>query len=131
MNYMIDMSIHGVLKITFKDLLEVVWKIIDDHENANDIKMILQWEILDSENKCYTGRLGRLVNCLNGYDDRVIIQISDNEQIGQIISVIRRRLLDDDDEEYTIEKHREMAREELILRGYNHEIIENWLKHLE
>ena len=37
--------------------------------------------MLDSECKCFTGRITRLINCQNGFSDLVKINISDNQQI--------------------------------------------------
>ena len=59
-----------------------------------EIQKRMNEEMLDSECKCFTGRISRLVNCLSGYSDKVVIQISENEEINNIISVIinKRRL---------------------------------------
>jgi hypothetical protein len=121
---------HSIINLTFKELLHVVWTCILEHEHKNDIKQVLNQEIVDSENKCYTGRLGRLINCLNGYDERVIIKISDNEQIGQVISAVYTRLMNNEDEEYSITKHKDIARQELLDMGYIIDTIETWLGHL-
>ena len=48
----------------------------------------------DSVCKCFTGRMSRLINCLNGFDDLVEIKISDKEQIGNIIVTIRNKLIE-------------------------------------
>ena len=45
----------------------------------------------DSLCKCFTGRMSRLINCLNGFDELVQINISENEQIGQIIILVREQ----------------------------------------
>jgi hypothetical protein len=36
---------------------------------------------------CFTGRITRLVNCLNGFDPEVVIKISDNEQISYLVEI--------------------------------------------
>jgi SOS response regulatory protein OraA/RecX len=33
--------------------------------------------------------------------------------------------------EYTVEKHKECAMEELLERGYTKEVIEEWIQHIE
>jgi hypothetical protein len=73
---------------------------------------------------CYTGRLTRVVNCLNGYYDDIVIQISNNEQISNIISVIMKK-------ETTIEKIKEEFMKEMKERDYNEEIINTWLSYIE
>ena len=72
--------------------------------------MILNDEITDSQCKCYTGRMSRLINCLNGYMDKVEIKISDTEQIGYVINAVELELLN---------------------RQYNIDIIEQWIVHIE
>jgi hypothetical protein len=84
--------------------------LIEINEYSTDIKMILNDEITDSQCKCYTGRMSRLINCLNGYMDKVEIKISDTEQIGYVINAVELELLN---------------------RQYNIDIIEQWIVHIE
>ena len=80
----------------------------------------------DSECKCFTGRISRLVNCLSGYSDKVRIQISETEEIGNIISVImNKRGLK------TIENLKEEVSIALKERGYADEKIVEWLEYIE
>ena len=74
-----------------------------------------------------TGRISRLVNCLAGYDDLVVVQIAYNEQIGTIIELIRTRL----GENYNIEEHKRISILELIERGYSQEVISEWVGYIE
>jgi hypothetical protein len=85
--------------------------------------------MLDSECKCFTGRITRLVNCLNGLSDLVKINISNNQQIGNIIIIIKEQL--GNNYIYTIEKHKELVKNELQERGYNETIINEWLDYIE
>ena len=39
--------------------------------------------------KCFTGRMSRLVYVLNGFDDRIQINISKNQEIGNMIIVTK------------------------------------------
>ena len=41
--------------------------------------------------KCFTGRITRLVNCLLSFDDDVVIKISDNEQISNVLLAIKSK----------------------------------------
>ena len=68
-------DVHSILNVTFSETLYFVWNIIKLHNNRNDILNILNDEMKDSLCKCFTGRLSRLINCLNGFDDRVNIMI--------------------------------------------------------
>jgi hypothetical protein len=129
MEYCGDDSIHSVLGIRFKELLTSVWDIIRSHTNKNDILAILNDEINDANCKCFTGRMSRLINCLNGFDDRVNISIADNSQIGNIILLVRKRL--ESENKYTVSDHKELVREELEERGYSSMVISEWIEYIE
>ena len=90
------------------------------------IQKRLNEEMQDSECKCFTGRISRLVNCLSGYSDKVCIQISENEEINNIISVIMSKR-----ELKTIEILKEEVRLALTERGYADEKIAEWLEYVE
>ncbi len=116
-------DVHTELNITFKELLIYVINRIEINPHKDEIKRILNDEIKDSLCKCFTGRISRLINCLNGFDPEVNITISDNEQISQII-ILTRELLSKD---YTVEKHKELTIKELKERGYSDDIIKEWI----
>jgi hypothetical protein len=86
-------------------------------------------EMQDAQCKFFTGRLSRLVNCLNGFDENIVIQISDGEQIGITISTIQKKL--ELDNQYTVERFKEEINTELTERGFSKEIIMEWLEHIE
>jgi len=55
-----------------------------------------------AECKCFTRKITRLVNCLSGFDNAhfvydVVIKISDNEQIGNVLLAIRSKYKKDDE----------------------------------
>ena len=127
--YSSNLDFHSVLLLNFKELLCHCWKTINNLETKDEIKKILNIEMLDSECKCFTGRITRLVNCLNGLSDLVKINISDNQQIGNIIIIIKEQLIDNYN--YTIERHKELVKNELQERGYNEIIINEWLVYIE
>jgi len=124
-------EIHSFLGITFKELLLSVWSIIrkKSNEERRCIIEILNMEMTDSVCKCFTGRMSRLINCLNGIDERVSITISDNEQIGNIIINIMKKL--QANSEYTSELHRELVEKELLERGFTQDIIQIWIDSIE
>jgi len=119
---------HSVLFITFKELLLYVWELIQENKNKDEIKNILNNEILDTECKCFTGRLTRLLNSLNGFNDLIEIKISDNQQIGNIIVLMKNELELKND--YTIEKHKQLVMDELRERGYDDNIIHEWIEYI-
>jgi len=64
---------------------------------------------------------------LNGFCPLVSIQISENEQIGNIIVIIKEKLTNS----YTIENHKEHVKKELVERGYSKDIIDTWIGFIE
>jgi Leucine-rich repeat (LRR) protein len=121
-------DIHTVLNITFEELLVAI--VIEMEKLSPDIqkeiKQRLNEEMQESECKCFTGRISRLVNCLSGYSDKVKIQISESEEIGNIISVIlEKRGLK------LIEILKKEASVALKERGYDETKINEWLEFVE
>ena len=127
--YCKDAVLHSTLHITFKELLLHVFSRIESNENKREIKNVLNGEMSDSVCKCFTGRMSRLINCLNGFDDLVSIRISDTEQIGQIIGMVKEQLVASN--EYTVEKHKRLATEELAARDYSEKVISEWIDFIE
>ena len=124
--YCKDESVHSTLDITFADLLVAVWNRISKSEHLVEIKNILNIEMQDASCKCFTGRMSRLLNCLNGFDPLVEIKIGDCEQIGTIISLVKTQL----GEEYTIAKHKTISKERLLDLGYEMKVIDEWLEYI-
>ena len=121
-------DIHTMLNITFKELFTAV--VIEMDKLSPDLQIEIQKrmneEMQDSECKCFTGRISRLVNCLSGYSDKVCIHISENEEINNIISVIMSKR-----ELKTIEVLKEEVNLALTERGYADEKITDWLEYVE
>ena len=126
--YLDCIDIHSMLNITFKELFIAVVIEIESlsMELQIEIKKRLNEEMQDSECKCFTGRISRLVNCLSGYSDKVRIQISENEEINNIISVIMSKR-----ELKTIEMLKKEVNLALTERGYADEKIAEWLEYVE
>jgi Leucine-rich repeat (LRR) protein len=121
-----EKDIHTLLDLSFSDVLIAVWNRIIDSPYSEDIKKTLNTEMQDAECKCFTGRISRLVNCLSGYDELVEVKISDSEQIGAVIELVKNRL-----SVYTVEEHQIRARIELSERGFDENIIELWIGYIE
>ncbi len=122
-------DIHMAIGITFKELLLSVWSVIRKHSERDNILEVLNCEMTDSICKCFTGRISRLINCLNGFDDRINIAIPDSIQIGNLIIIIGQKL--ENNGEYTVEKHKQMVYEELSERGFTDDIIRIWIENIE
>jgi hypothetical protein len=129
MEYLEDTSIHTILNITFGELLLHVFNRIQINEHKDEIKRILNVEMHESVCKCFTGRISRLINCLNGFDELVNIKIAENEQISQIISVVQNKLIKEGN--YSVELHREQVINSLKELDYENYIINEWVNYIE
>jgi Leucine-rich repeat (LRR) protein len=127
MEYSDNPDIHSRFGLTFSELLLNVLSLIEDqhHENKEVIFNIMNQEMADAQCKCFTGRISRLVNCLNGFDPNIIIQISNSEQIGNIIGLIQRQL--EVTGTYLTQTHKDLVRKELLERGYDDKVINDWV----
>jgi Leucine-rich repeat (LRR) protein len=119
LDYCNDKTIHSVLNVTFEEILNSIWSKIRISEYKNEIIKILNIEMLDSECKCFTGRLTRLVNCLNGFDANIKIEIDNNEQMSNISKILYNKY-------DNIEDYKRELRKEFEERGYSEEDIQIW-----
>ncbi|NDH07872.1 leucine-rich repeat domain-containing protein, partial [bacterium] len=125
--YMKCEVVHTRLNVTFTEVLQVVYSYICN--NSNELCKEEHWkrlneEMNDSDCKCFTGRITRLVNTLTGFDSNVSIQILPNEQIANVILAVGEML--DNNNNYSVEEHKRIAETELLERGYEKEVIRPW-----
>jgi Leucine-rich repeat (LRR) protein len=126
--YISSKDVHSTLNITFTELLINVLSFIDQHKAKEEIYKVLEQEMNDTICKCFTGRMSRLINCLNGFDDHIVIHIGNIEQIGNIIILIKEKLISEN--KYTVELHKEIVMKELYDRGYNENVIDEWIRYI-
>jgi Leucine-rich repeat (LRR) protein len=121
-------SVHSLLNITFEEALLHVLEYINLELKANrdDILNILETEILDSECKCFTGRISRLINCLNGYTPLVKVEIPDNIAISNIIVMVKNNYKGDN-----VDELKELVKTELLERGYVLDTITEYLEYVD
>ncbi len=119
LNYCDDPTEHSTYLITYSDLLIYVWSRI---RNKDEILKVLNQEITDGLCMCFTGRLTRLLNVLVGFYDDIELQISDSEQITNIIMSLKNK--------YEDEQLKEAVKKELIERQYSEAIINEWLEYI-
>lgn len=124
-SYSEDMSVHSQLYVNFENVLRGVWNRIRVNPHSKEVKIRLMEEMRDSHDKCFTGRISRLVNCLSGFDELVSIQLSDSDRIGTIIFTIKNSL-----NPYDRERHIFEARLRLRESGYDDETTEEWVYHI-
>lgn len=125
--YINSAEIHTLLNVTFSDVFyAVVYEIhnlpIEYHSN---IKIRLNEEMIESNCKCFTGRISRLVNCLSGFSDKININLSESEEISNVISVMQIKYFHD------ITEMKEQIKKELLNRGYKQSLINEWLVHID
>jgi len=130
--YVADTTVHSLLLLTFSEVLWfIIQTILTDFSDIIQVEIfkILNQEIKDADCKCFTGRMNRIINCLNGFSPLVSINIKDGEQIGNIIILVKNKL------ElmgiYTIEKHKIDVEKELLERNYDIETIKTWLEYID
>ncbi|ATZ80669.1 leucine rich repeat protein [Bodo saltans virus] len=123
--YCEDVTVHSVLNITFAELLISVYDFILKHKHKDEIFSVLNKEITDSLCKCFTGRITRLINSLNGFDDNIVINISDAEQIGNIFIMVKQKL--ELEEKYSDDLFKEIVTKELQERNYDESTIKEWI----
>jgi hypothetical protein len=133
--YCADESVHSLLLLTFAEVLWYVLNTIihdfkDLTETQHEIKRVLNQEMLDAECKCFTGRINRVVNCLNGFSPLVDIRISDGEQIGNVIVMLKDKAQDSEGN-YSVSMHKQLVGHELQERGYDSETVTQWLEYIE
>ena len=119
-------QIHTQLECTFEEVLQAVLLEINNlpNELQIEVKNRLNEEMEDGLCKCFTGRISRLVNSLSGYSDKVSIKISSAEEIGNVISIMKDKYGDN------IEEIKINVEKELIQRGYEKEIIDEWISYI-
>jgi Leucine-rich repeat (LRR) protein len=128
LEYTQDDSVHSVLNITFEEALLHVLEYINLElkDNRNDILNILETEILDSECKCFTGRISRLINCINGYTQLVKVEIPDNMAISNIIIMVKNSYKGDN-----VDELKGLVKTELLERGYVLDTIIEFLEYVD
>lgn len=131
MDFIIDQNKEDVIKncqnkttflntfLRYEDILNFVIHRIDNSDHKEELIKRLNQEIYDSKNLCFVGKITRLVNTLCGFFDDIIIGISENEQIQNIILTCLRS--ENIDENFT-KKMKE--------RNYTDDVIKFYLQHI-
>jgi hypothetical protein len=131
LEWIADKEVHSYYQVTFEEILQYVWMvgIHLDGDSVNTFYQALDQNMSEAVCKCFTGRIGRLINSLSGLSPLVNIKIGDNEQIGNIMSLCRKKL--EQENAYTIPALRILVQKELEERGYDkdkiHDIITTWI----
>jgi len=124
LNYSLENYIHSVLQMKYSEIIEPILYFIINHEHKEELLKILDQEITESQGKCLQGRISRTINILNGYHDSVKINISDNEQISNLIINLQNKY-------NNLFELKDNFIKEMSERNYNNEIIDEWIKHID
>ena len=124
LNYCTDEYIHSRLQLNYKEILLPVLDFIKNNRQKEELLNILCQEIQDSRGKCFQGRISRTINILNGYHEAININISDNEQIGNLIINLQKKYSDQSELE-------EIFIKEMQERNYTNEIIKEWINYIQ
>ena len=130
--YVADTTVHSLLLLTFSEVLWfIIQTILTDFSDIiqKEIFKVLNQEIKDADCRCFTGRMNRIINCLNGFSHLVNINIKDGEQISNIIILVKNKL--ELTNSYTVEQHKIEVEKELLERNYDIETIKTWLEYIE
>ena len=125
--YCSDMCVHSVHLLTYSELLSYVWARIVKHEHRDGLMRVLAEQVRDSNGKCFTGKFNRLVSVLAGFCDDIVIEISDNSQIGAIIAAAKQQIESLEENQYSPEAHVELAQILLLEGGYDAVTVQPWL----
>ena len=124
--YALDNSEHTDLGITFCEALQYVFTRIDmNQESGDEIKRILNQEMTDALCMCFTGRISRLLNCLNQIDPLVHIHIVN---LSDMFTNVGKRLIEQTN--YSTQAHQSQFEKELQ-DDYGYELTEEFRKELE
>jgi len=116
--YASDQTEHRDLGVTFAEALQYVFTRIERNEHKDGIKDVLNKEMSDALCKCFTGRISRLIDCLNGIDNLVVINLSPTEQINAICQQIYELLQQEGETSLTAENYQTRVENEFRERGF-------------
>jgi len=124
LDYCKDEYNHYKLQLKYKKILLLVLDYIKNNVNKEELLNILCQKIRDSLGKCFQGSISRTINIFNGYHECVNINMSDSEQIGNLIINLRKKYLNQSELEENFIK-------EMQERNYNDEIIKEWINYIQ
>jgi hypothetical protein len=93
MSYCESTDVHSELNVTYRDVAQRImgWLSKQPIEIWNEVIKIMDYEIIASRDKCFTGKLSRLISCIDGFHPGVRIVISTADQVSnRVLSVINR-----------------------------------------
>jgi len=106
--------------LTYEDIFNHVMSRIMKSNDKNELLKRVHEEIKESINLCFTGKITRLVNSLNGFFSDIHIGISEHEQIENLMICSIKK-----------ENPKDFFQKEMIERGYTDDIIQKYLLYID
>lgn len=130
----LDTGTHSVLGVSFRDIFPKVYSRIainEDVENPDgryqNMMRRLSEELSESECKCFTGRITRLINSLNGFYPDIKLYFGVSDDLANIYNVSKNNPLSLDKKgSYSPYNHCFVYFNEIVDRGYNFEHFKIW-----
>jgi len=95
----IDRAIYGRMNLTLAHIISKMWTYIQDSEYKIELEKRLLEELIESNNKCSSGYVSRIVNTLSGFCG-LSVQISFEDQIVSVLETrLNKKLTEDEKEE--------------------------------
>jgi len=123
--YAAQKCVHSALSVTFLDVLSMIYPLILQLPDPFEAKKILANEMEAAECKCFTGKIIRLINVLNGLHPAVCVQISDSSDLSNIFLHLKDKYGDLPNDEL-----KDLIIRELLERGHSMEKISEWTDYL-
>lgn len=126
LKYCESTDIHVELNVTYKQVAERVfgWLSRQNMETWNEVIKILNVELVSSKDKCFSGKLSRLISSLDGFHPGVRIVIATSDQVSNrvLLTLTKGKENNLDTEEILVNILRELRELEL-----NETQINEWM----
>lgn len=117
-----DTTVHSVYLVSYGEIFAYVWQRIQVSEHKQELMKILSNNILESSDKCLTGKINSLISTLSGFYDDVKIQISDYSRISAVVISCKTKIVP-----YDSELHRNLVVKKMMKLGYDMLFIKPWI----
>lgn len=108
---------------TYEILLRYVLQRINKSQHRIELFRVLEIQVTESANRCWTGRFNSLLSVLAGFYNDIHIGISDTERISIIILTSKSKV-----RPYDPYIHQRLAQRQLLDAGYNPHEIAPWIR---
>jgi len=82
-------DIHSYFNLSYFEIFQLVFSEIKSLNFNPEVLRRLEEELEDSSCMCFTGRISRTINSLNGFSDLVSVNISETSQINAVMGNIK------------------------------------------